>query len=196
MAYTSWRLNISASQAGGNIAIGEIEMRATPGGADQCTGGTAIKSVEQSGLPATNAFDNNAANAWASSNTIPAWIGYTFAAPVDVAELAVTSWDDATFWNLAPTNFTLEASNDGFATAGILAYAANGVSWSGRNVTKLFNVGAAAGNLEATKAVTYVPVGPPLLLSTTKAVMYVITGPPRQVFKTRLLKSIPLGLNA
>jgi hypothetical protein len=45
--------------------------------------------------------------------------------------------------------------------------------------------------LRTTKAVTYVPIGPPLLESCTKAVMYVITGPDngaRQRMKVRLVR--------
>lgn len=190
MSHTSWRIYITASQAGGNNAIGEIEMRATFGGADQCAGGTAIKSVEQFGLLATAAFDNNTATAWASNNFTTAWIGYTFASAVDVLEVAITAWTDATFWSLAPKDFQIQYSDDGFATPGTIVYNTRGVVWTGPGQTQLFRVGAVA--LEATKSSSYAVLGPPLLLSCTKKVMYVITGPDsgvRQRIKVRYVKS-------
>lgn len=188
--YRYWRVWISASQAGGNIAIGEIGMRASFGGANQCVLGAPLANVAQAGHPAADAYDGSSATAWASNNTIPAWIGYDFGVlnPVDVVELAITSWTDATFWSLAPKDFTVQASGDGFATISQV-YSAVGVVWTGPGQTKLFNVGAQA--LEATKAVTYSAVGPPLLISCTKAVMYVITGPDngaRQRIKVRYLR--------
>lgn len=197
-----WRVNISASWFGVNIAIAEIEMRATRGGADQCAGGTVIKSVEQVSFAAVNAFDNNTATAWAANNTIPAWIGYHFAAAVDVLEIAITA--DATFFTIAPRDFTVDFSDDGISwtTAWTELLAINWTSGETRTFHFATNLEAtksvAYGTLgspqalHTTKATPYAVLGPPLLISCTKKVMYVITGPDngaRQRIKVRYVKS-------
>jgi len=76
-----------------NPQIALIEMAATPGGPNLCTGGTVISSGAWSGLnPPSNAFDGNLATyaAWnidASSAGIVASIGYQFATPVSIGEI-------------------------------------------------------------------------------------------------------------
>lgn len=68
--------------------VSELEMNATVGGADQCTGGTATSS---SGASPANAFDNNVATYFEWNVAAPQWLQYTFASPVSVAEFALTS---------------------------------------------------------------------------------------------------------
>lgn len=192
-AHSTWVIGVMASQSGGSIAIGEIEMRATLGGADQCVVGSAIASSASFTAPASRAFDNNSATEWSTTFfVVSAWIGFTFAAPVSVAELAITSWNDATGYTGAPKDFYVAYSDDGMATPPTIVYQRTGITWSGPNVTQLFAIEAAAGALETPVAKTYVPIGPPLLLSCTKSVMYVITGPDdgtRQRLKVRYVRS-------
>jgi hypothetical protein len=188
--HTSWA--IVAFTTASDTAIGEIAMRATFGGANQCTGGTATVSHATFGHLGTDAFDGSSATWWQAGGGVqPTSIVYTKGAAFDVVELAMTSPDDATAYTYTPTAFYLTYSDDAFATPGVIAYETYGLTWA-RNETKLFNIGAAAGNIEATKAVTYVPLGPPLLQSCTKAVMYVITGPDngaRQRLTVRYVRS-------
>lgn len=67
-----WRVWISRSEDGSNSpAVGEMQFRATPGGADQATGGTpSASSVWTTGstLPASNAFDDDPDTLWSSIN--------------------------------------------------------------------------------------------------------------------------------
>lgn len=75
-------------------SVNEIEMRATPGGADLCTGGTAIALNVNATTPASRAFDNDNSD-YINSSTVslddgqPWWIGYQFATAVDVQEVAI-----------------------------------------------------------------------------------------------------------
>lgn len=74
------------------MEIAEVEMRATPGGADQCNGGTASASSAPYGsAPAAGAFDNSTGSVWSSATnaTVGAWLQYTFTAPVEVNEVTV-----------------------------------------------------------------------------------------------------------
>lgn len=88
-AFDRWRLRSRLLLAGFTV-FHEVEMRATPGGADQCTGGTASASSTNGGNVAANAFDNNSATAWSSAGaTLPQWLEYQFPSAVDVEELAI-----------------------------------------------------------------------------------------------------------
>ncbi|HLP67180.1 MAG TPA: discoidin domain-containing protein [Rhizobium sp.] len=85
-----WRIRYVTNGGGsGNASADEIDMAATFGGADQCSGGTAIASSEFSGTyAAAYAFDASSANFWVSAGGMPgAWIGYDFGAPTVVKEI-------------------------------------------------------------------------------------------------------------
>ena len=94
-----WRIYTMRPQTASDApAIGEIEFRATPGGADQASGGTAVAdAVFGAGLEASKAFDNNATTLWSSTDkglVNFAWIYYQFASPVEVAEFIIKSRHD------------------------------------------------------------------------------------------------------
>lgn len=111
-----WRLRFPHGNVGAVsdfLIIREIEMRATVGGADQCTGGTAFASSDLGGgswVPA-NAFDNSSAE-WSttSGQDVNSHIGYQFASPVVVEEFTVQVSTDA---NLVPRSLVLEYSDNG-----------------------------------------------------------------------------------
>lgn len=116
-AHLYWRINISARQSSTYSSLAEVEMRATAGGADLCSGGTASADSFYSGayVPA-NAFDNSAASVWASGGTEPHWIRYQFAAPVTIAEVMLQA-PPASYGGLPEQakDFTIEHSDDGSA---------------------------------------------------------------------------------
>lgn len=113
-AYTYWRL-LFKSWAGASRQIYEVEMRATIGGADQCTGGTATSS---SGT-AANAFDNNGTSN-CSFNAGEGWLQYAFASPVSVAEVTLYHGSSLAYH---PAEMWLQASNDGVTFKTLGAYA-------------------------------------------------------------------------
>jgi hypothetical protein len=100
-----WRLNFSAKQSGAAfLQLQEAEMRATVGGADQCTGGTASASASASGA-AANAFDDSTLTSWNTGvTTMPQWLEYDFATNVDVKQVTFTPQGAAG----NPTAFTVE----------------------------------------------------------------------------------------
>lgn len=112
-AHTYWRLNVSANAGDVNfLAIAEIEMRATVGGADECTGGTPSASASDGSAPASNAFDNNATTRWSTpSGTLTGWIRYQFASPVDVAQYTIQAHPTTPL--RSPMDWALEYSDDG-----------------------------------------------------------------------------------
>lgn len=98
-AHRYWRIHMARSNNGSStFSAAEVEMRATPGGADQCTGGTPSAHSVFSGFPASLAFDNNAATLWsANGSTSNGWLKYDFGTPVTVAEVMIQARNDSSF---------------------------------------------------------------------------------------------------
>lgn len=109
-----WRLNISQNAGNASFTgIYELEMRSSVGGSNLAAGGTAISGGSDSdgvGNEASKAFDGSNASAWARTSTTSTWLGYHFATPVNVVEIAI--YMGASF-DWAPRDFTLEYSDDG-----------------------------------------------------------------------------------
>lgn len=86
-AHRYWIVHWPGSQDFG-ITLSGLQFRATPGGADQCTGGTAIASYSNASYPPANLFDGNTATIWSDDATPdpstvfynPGWAGYDFGA--------------------------------------------------------------------------------------------------------------------
>lgn len=116
MAHTYWRIYVTANN--GNTSaqkcgIEEVEMRASIGGADQCTGGTPSASSQSAGFEASKAFDDSTATQWicnSSEASPPWWLRYQFASAVDVAEVSIIP---PTTLTRAPKDFDIQYSDDG-----------------------------------------------------------------------------------
>lgn len=126
-AHRYWRILIHATDQLLATAVGELELRATPGGANQTGSGTAlanghyISGVDGPHLP-DYAFNNqNQADApyWWQYNTsqgaFPHWLGYDFGAggEVEVEEVVIHARLRDTAH--APITFDLQHSDDGSA---------------------------------------------------------------------------------
>ncbi len=115
-AHVYWRINVSANAGDASfLAIAEVEMRATVGGADQCAGGTGLASASFSAsFDGPKAFDNSAATYWATpSGTLSGWLRYQFASAVEVAEYTIQAHPSAP--SRSPSAWALEWSDDGSA---------------------------------------------------------------------------------
>lgn len=141
-SHAYWRINITQSATLGIAysSISGLEFRATPGGADQCSGGTAIAdSYYGAGYEPENAFDHDTSTEWASAIGLPHYIGYQFAAPVSVAQVAVIATDAAYgSKSEAPGIFTIEYSDNGSSWTTAASPATQG-SW-GDSEVRLFSV--------------------------------------------------------
>jgi hypothetical protein len=105
----AWRIVPTVSGAG-VYAFSEIEMRASLGGVDQCTGGQNFGSshFDTSGHVQSRAYDDNNATLGATANTNGTqWFGYLFPATVNIEQLSLRSRSD-TAANQTPTAFTIE----------------------------------------------------------------------------------------
>ena len=146
-AHKYWRIVFTGSRnymgASGYVSLAEVEMRATVGGADQCSGGSSsADSFYASGYEASKAFDNNNASVWASNGgAFPHWIKYTFAAPVSVAEFAIRAADasyDPGRYEI-PDSFYLQWSDDNSAWTTAKTLTGQSSSWSNGQL-KAFSV--------------------------------------------------------
>lgn len=132
-----WRLNITAKNGSTVVAVGELEFRATVGGADQANGGTASASGTFSGFTPGGAFDNTGTTAWASaSSALPQWIAYHFTAPVVVKQILVMSRDSGAS-DQNPTAWDVQFSDDG--TTWTTAWSNTTASAWAANESRTFN---------------------------------------------------------
>jgi len=136
---TVWRIYATAVGGGGTLAMCEVEMRASSGGADQCTGGVGLASSSFQTSTALLAFDNNVSTSFFFAthtyNPLPGWLAYKFPSAVSVAELLIKA-RDSSFQNQAPTAFELQKWNgSGWDTM----LSQSGLSWSAGE-TKTFSV--------------------------------------------------------
>lgn len=91
-AHRYWRLYFPNTEPGFNyyVAVAEVEMRATVGGADLCSGGTA--SASMSSADAYKAFDNDTGTSWAgSSGAGDKWLSYDFGVARNVVQFKITN---------------------------------------------------------------------------------------------------------
>lgn len=119
-AHRYWRIHMSLSDSGGfTFSAAEIEMRATPSGADQCSGGTAsahsVFGSNPGSFDADKVFDNNNATLWsANGSNADGWIKYDFGSgvTVSVAEIAIRARNDGSFGQ-TPRYGVVEWSDNG-----------------------------------------------------------------------------------
>lgn len=147
-AHAWWRILITANNSDAYCALGEIEMRAAPGGVDQCVGGSAIASSSFAGdWGPDNCFDDvlggGQGPSWSSASgaSFPHWIGYHFPAAVEVAEVLLafpTTGDGGVRVAQSPKDFAIQWSNDGAAWT--TAYAFTGINAMAFGETRLYSL--------------------------------------------------------
>lgn len=117
-----WRLFVTSNVGGGNdyLNVQEIEMRAAPGGADLCVGGTASADSVYPGSSANYCFDGDLGNgagsgSYSSSTTTnPKWIMYEFPSSVSVAEVAIWPFNYPSLENARSIgSFEMQCSDNG-----------------------------------------------------------------------------------
>ena len=123
MAYTYWRLNLQAWE-GAHVDVAEVEMRASVGGADECTGGTPSVSSTTEGS-AANIFDDNAATYWQSNGDASHWVQYQFGSAKDIVEIVLTTANYSDKDRYRTRYMDVQASNDGSSWTDIASFEAS-----------------------------------------------------------------------
>lgn len=140
-----WRINILASSSASYAAVGELQLRATVGGADltDTAGGTPMSGSDYSVFyVASKAFDGDVATSWRNKTNEPlGWLGYQFPSPVEVLEVALSNGSNLST-AYTPKDFYIEASDDG-VTWYIFASVTGQTGWTSGE-TRTFAVPATA----------------------------------------------------
>jgi hypothetical protein len=113
-AHQHWRINVTTGMSTAWLALGELEMRTSVGGANVCTGGTASSS-NLPNSPASNAFDGSLTTYWQSgvAPTYPQFLRYSFAAPVDIVQVVLKATSNVTWAEYGPKDCDIQWSDDG-----------------------------------------------------------------------------------
>lgn len=111
LAHSYWRVYY-LSQSGANIQYSEVVFFDTAG-TDVTTGGSAVFSTQANGttLAAANAFDKNNTTNYSATGNKKQWIGYHFAAPVEIKKLGLRASTVAPAQS--STVFVVDWSDDG-----------------------------------------------------------------------------------
>lgn len=108
-----WRILVTANDGHATASeFPEIEMHTSVGGADVCTGGTAIAGGGFTGSTPSNAFDNNSGVGYVPTGT-SGYIGYDFGAgnEKDIVEYSIGT-GASTNATALPKTFKLQWSDD------------------------------------------------------------------------------------
>ena len=138
-AHFYWRVYVEANNADSYTSIGEVYMRAAPGGADLCVGGTALESGHSGSDVAANAFNRTEGNRWATVGSSGVWVGYRFPIRQAIVEFALKA--DTSYLTQVPKRFWLEWSDDGVAWRTAIG-AINETGWSQPSNAHLHQAGA------------------------------------------------------
>lgn len=115
-----WRIHITATDTNQTAtSLGELQFRATVGGASLCTGGTASSSSDfDTSHAAAKAFDGTSSTIWSSVvGGVPAWLEYAMATASVVNQVVIAARDDTTStFGQTPKDFTVQSSTDGGTT--------------------------------------------------------------------------------
>lgn len=106
-----WRFEISANNGNAFTVLCEAELRATVGGADQCTGGqVSASNCTNSGENPSKAFDDSTATVWAEQSSTNVYVQYHFASAITVVEYVIKGRTGSTDQN--PKAWRLRKSTD------------------------------------------------------------------------------------
>ena len=122
--------------------VSELQFRATPGGSNVATGGTALSGG--GGFPA-NAFDGNPGTEWNATGEIgTAWIGYDVGAgnTIAVNEVYMRAYSTA---SRTPSSFRLEYSDDGSTWVELMTKSATH-PWAASSFMVFTNTGLTSEN--------------------------------------------------
>lgn len=151
-AHRHWRIFIEEAGPSGSSWFARInELRFRKDEADLTLDGTASASAEgHVNNPASTAFDGDGSTVWASTETGPAWLAYSFSEAVEVDEISLKAGDSQARADDMPTVFLVEFSDDGKNWTSVQSYTTS--PWA-VDETRLFDV-------PASHLVRYVPEAP------------------------------------
>lgn len=141
-AYRYWRIYITALNSGGaQVAIMEVELRTTAGGADQTTSATPVLessylvAEDTSYYPAANTVDGIVSTYWASASYTPPphFVRYDLTTQKAIVQVAIYPFGASIN---CPRDFKIQGSNDGVNFTDVKSFTAVD-AWTGWQVFNL-----------------------------------------------------------
>lgn len=141
-AYRYWRIYITALNDGGSqVAIMEVELRTTAGGADQTTPATPVlessylTSEYGSYYPGVNTVDEYPSSFWVSSTYTPPphFIRYDLTTQKAIVQVAIYPYESSIN---CPRDFKIQGSNDGENFTDVKSFTSV-AAWTGWQVFNL-----------------------------------------------------------
>lgn len=176
-----WRINVSANNgSAGNVAIAEMELRASSGGADLTTPYPTLTSGDESSFPFINALDNNTStfHQWLGA-TLPKYAGVDFgSATKDIVQISITA--HMSYSDRCPKDFSIQWSDDGstWTTAWSVTGQTGWTSGQTRVFTGRYTLAATSGSFAFTgnaATLSYAPAGATYTLATASG-SFALTG--------------------
>lgn len=141
-AYRYWRIYITALNDGGTqVAIMEVELRTTAGGADQTTSATPVLESsylvdwDASYYPGVNTIDEYTGSYWVSAfyTPPPHFVRYDLGTQKAIVQVAIYP-----FWSsiYCPRDFKIQGSNDGVNFTDVKSFTSV-AAWDGWQVFNL-----------------------------------------------------------
>lgn len=141
-AYRYWRIYITALNSGGaHVAIMEVELRTTAGGADQTTSATPVLessylvAEDTSYYPGANTVDGFVSSYWASSFYVPMphFVRYDLTTQKAIVQVAIYPFEASIN---CPRDFKIQGSNDGVNFTDVKSFTSV-AAWTGWQVFNL-----------------------------------------------------------
>jgi len=157
-AHSYWCIRPTTNQAHTGVAttFAEIGMMTTVGGATVTTGGTVVKSSEQAGALAVNAFDGNTSTLFKFSvGNEGGYIGYNFPSPVDILEYYIVATSVVGAYIYSPMDFTFEYSDDGSSWTVVDTRTLQNQWYQGQK--RIYTLGVASAKIVITESSVTVP---------------------------------------
>ena len=145
-SYRYWRIFILNSNSGGYLALNEVELRGSVGGADITTPATPVTASTQYDMLYDPRYtvDNSLSTTplWISSPNavINQWLRYDLGTPTAIAQVAMC-WNAASMAGegTSPKDLRIEGSNDGANFTTVKTFLGN-TSWPYGGVFKVFDL--------------------------------------------------------
>lgn len=147
-----WRLQIDSNNDNSTAftCLVALDMRTSIGGSNVATGGTAFSGgsgADVGGSEAAKAFDGSTSTEWARTSATNTIIGYQFASPVNIVEIAMSGTRTGTINGFgaqrSPLKGRLQYSDDGTTYTTVFEFYER--SWNASGATRVWPQTPAAG---------------------------------------------------
>ena len=127
-AWRYWRIFIETSNGGTYVALGEVELRASVGGATLMTAATPVLASTTNGaFAAERTVDGDTSTQWRATAATNQWLRFDLGVAQAVAQVAL--YPQGSLLNRSPKDFIIQGSDDGTTFTDVKAFT-NQTGWT------------------------------------------------------------------